>query len=65
MNNIPRKQDRQWMIDTKVTRKLDKIYMSLKLYTFLFFIYLHYIYIYMRQNIELIIKNNNESIDIK
>lgn len=65
MNNIPRKQDRQWMIDTKVTRKLDKIYMSLKLYTSFFFIYLHYIYIYMRQNIELIIKNNNESIDIK
>lgn len=65
MNNILRKQDRQWMIDTKVTRKLDKIYMSLKLYTSFFFIYLHYIYIYMRQNIELIIKNNNESIDIK
>lgn len=64
MNNIPRKQDRQWMIDTKVTRKLDKIYMSLKLYTF-FFSFTYTIYIYMRQNIELIIKNNNESIDIK
>lgn len=64
MNNILRKQDRQWMIDTKVTRKLDKIYMSLKLYTF-FFSFTYTIYIYMRQNIELIIKNNNESIDIK
>lgn len=47
MNNILRKQDRQWMIDTKVTRKLDKIYMSLKLYTsFFFHLPTLYIYIY-------------------